>query len=56
MYVYNVSEDACREVTVEPNSNWGGVGSLGCGIGYGYLHRIPMQGENEVAKKVVNQV
>ncbi len=24
-----------------PNSEWGGEGSLGCGIGYGYLHRIP---------------
>ena len=24
-----------------PNSDWGGEGSLGCGIGYGYLHRIP---------------
>ena len=21
---------------------WGGEGSLGCGIGYGYLHRIPL--------------
>lgn len=24
-----------------PNSEWGGEGSLGCGIGVGYLHRIP---------------
>lgn len=24
-------------------SNWGGEGSLGCGIGYGYLHRIPFR-------------
>lgn len=24
-----------------PNADWGGEGSLGCGIGYGYLHRIP---------------
>ena len=24
-----------------PNTEWGGEGSLGCGIGYGYLHRIP---------------
>ena len=24
-----------------PNSEWGGEGSLGCGIGFGYLHRIP---------------
>jgi len=26
-----------------PNSAWGGEGSLGCGIGYGYLHRIPIK-------------
>ena len=27
---------------ITPNGAWGGDGSLGCGIGYGYLHRIPM--------------
>ncbi|CAD7006135.1 Golgi reassembly-stacking protein 2 [Ceratitis capitata] len=43
MYVYNIDDDACREVTIKPNSNWGGEGALGCGIGYGYLHRIPVQ-------------
>lgn len=41
LYVYNVDSDTCREVTIIPNRNWGGEGSLGCGIGYGYLHRIP---------------
>eukprot|EP00126_Sphaerothecum_destruens_P004892 Sdes_comp18436_c0_seq1m8357 len=40
-YVYNVIDDVCREVTIVPNSSWGGQGYLGCGIGYGYLHRIP---------------
>lgn len=44
LYVYNSVEDACREVTITPNSKWGGEGSLGCGIGYGYLHRIPVRG------------
>lgn len=29
------------QVLLSPNSEWGGEGSLGCGIGYGYLHRIP---------------
>jgi hypothetical protein len=29
-------------------SNWGGEGSLGCGIGYGYLHRIPSRSESEL--------
>jgi len=41
LFVYNSGLDACREVTITPNQSWGGEGSLGCGIGYGYLHRIP---------------
>ncbi|XP_023557983.1 Golgi reassembly-stacking protein 1 isoform X2 [Octodon degus] len=43
LMVYNSESDFCREVTVTPNAAWGGEGSLGCGIGYGYLHRIPTQ-------------
>lgn len=43
LYVYNVDDDGCREVTITPNGAWGGEGSLGCGIGYGYLHRIPAE-------------
>ncbi|XP_008548056.1 Golgi reassembly-stacking protein 2 [Microplitis demolitor] len=43
LYVYNTTDDSCREVTITPNSKWGGEGSLGCGIGYGYLHRIPVR-------------
>ncbi|XP_030283951.1 Golgi reassembly-stacking protein 2-like [Sparus aurata] len=41
LYVYNTDADNCREVLITPNCDWGGEGSLGCGIGYGYLHRIP---------------
>lgn len=41
LLVYNTQMDQCREVVVTPNGAWGGDGSLGCGIGYGYLHRIP---------------
>ncbi|GAB1606944.1 Golgi reassembly-stacking protein 2-like isoform X2 [Argonauta hians] len=41
LYVYNTESDSCREVTITPNNQWGGEGSLGCGIGFGYLHRIP---------------
>nr|XP_020479755.1 Golgi reassembly-stacking protein 2-like [Monopterus albus] len=41
LYVYNTDTDNCREVVITPNGGWGGEGSLGCGIGYGYLHRIP---------------
>ncbi|KAF8561778.1 hypothetical protein P879_06519 [Paragonimus westermani] len=42
LYVYNTETDSCREVKLCPNSNWGGNGLLGCDIGYGYLHRIPV--------------
>ncbi|XP_051938776.1 Golgi reassembly-stacking protein 2-like [Hippocampus zosterae] len=41
LYVYNTDSVDCREVYVRPNCHWGGAGSLGCGIGYGYLHRVP---------------
>jgi hypothetical protein len=41
LYLYNSETDSCRETTITPNSAWGGEGLLGCGIGYGYLHRIP---------------
>uniref|UniRef100_A0AC34QZH4 PDZ GRASP-type domain-containing protein n=1 Tax=Panagrolaimus sp. JU765 TaxID=591449 RepID=A0AC34QZH4_9BILA len=42
LYVYNVITDQVREVLLTPNDNWGGEGCLGCDIGYGYLHRIPV--------------
>jgi len=29
LYVYNMELDACREVTITPNSAWGGEGRLG---------------------------
>uniref|UniRef100_A0A3B5B6I8 Golgi reassembly-stacking protein 1-like n=1 Tax=Stegastes partitus TaxID=144197 RepID=A0A3B5B6I8_9TELE len=41
LLVYNIQTEQCREIVVTPNGAWGGEGSLGCGIGYGYLHRIP---------------
>uniref|UniRef100_H3DHQ5 Golgi reassembly stacking protein 2 n=1 Tax=Tetraodon nigroviridis TaxID=99883 RepID=H3DHQ5_TETNG len=41
MYVYNTDTDDCREVLITPNGAWGGEGSLGCSVGYGYLHRVP---------------
>ncbi|XP_060853041.1 Golgi reassembly-stacking protein 2 isoform X4 [Rhopalosiphum padi] len=43
LYVYNVEMDTCREVSITPDTAWPGEGSLGCGIGYGYLHRIPVR-------------
>ncbi|XP_078120791.1 Golgi reassembly-stacking protein 1a [Sander vitreus] len=50
LMVYNTQTDACREVVVTPNGAWGGEGSLGCGIGYGYLHRIPAHPDVLTAK------
>lgn len=41
VYVYSALTDGVRELTLTPNSKWGGEGMLGCDIGYGYLHRIP---------------
>jgi hypothetical protein len=41
LYVYNWESDLVREVVIVPDAQWGGDGSLGCDIGFGYLHRIP---------------
>jgi hypothetical protein len=46
LYVYNSETDSTREINLTPNIGWGGEGSLGCGIGYGYLHRIPFRTTN----------
>lgn len=42
IYVYNASDEKTREVTMVPNSDWGGDGCIGCDIGSGLLHRIPV--------------
>lgn len=55
LYVYNVEVDGCREVTITPNGAWGGEGSLGCGIGYGYLHRIPANAIHPHKHEELNQ-
>ena len=44
------------KVLLTPNSEWGGEGSLGCGIGYGYLHRIPARGSQQPPKELPPQV
>lgn len=41
LYVYNHDFDVVRPVTIFPHTSWGGNGILGCGVGYGYLHRLP---------------
>ncbi|XP_041848251.1 Golgi reassembly-stacking protein 1a [Melanotaenia boesemani] len=53
LLVYNTQTDTCREVVVTPNGAWGGEGSLGCGIGYGYLHRIPANPDKLTAEPVI---
>ncbi|WFD31637.1 hypothetical protein MSPP1_002676 [Malassezia sp. CBS 17886] len=45
LYVYNSDYDHTREVIIVPNRSWGGDGLLGCGVGYGLLHRIPKPGK-----------
>jgi hypothetical protein len=42
LYVYSSITDDVRMVSIVPNSKWGGTGSLGCDVGYGILHRIPL--------------
>ncbi|RXK41817.1 hypothetical protein M231_00816 [Tremella mesenterica] len=41
LFVYNSDLDNLREVVLYPTRQWGGDGLIGCGIGYGLLHRIP---------------
>ena len=51
LFVYNVTSDKCRDVVITPDQNWGGEGSLGCGVGTGYLHRIPNVTANNLIDK-----
>ncbi|BGP58483.1 hypothetical protein JCM8202v2_006152 [Rhodotorula sphaerocarpa] len=41
LFVYNSDYDVTREAILVPNRSWGGEGLLGCGVGYGLLHRVP---------------
>ncbi|CAF0984830.1 unnamed protein product [Adineta steineri] len=56
LYVYNSDNDSTREINLTPNIGWGGEGSLGCGIGYGYLHRIPFRTTNSPPVTKPNQL
>ncbi|KAG8787550.1 hypothetical protein FRC16_001543, partial [Serendipita sp. 398] len=44
--IYSYDFDTLREIVLVPNRKWGGEGLLGCGVGYGLLHRIPPQPSN----------
>lgn len=41
LYIYNHESDVTRPLTITPSRTWGGVGALGCVLGYGALHRLP---------------
>lgn len=41
IYVYNTDTESIREVTIVPNTEWGGEGAIGADIRTGMLHRIP---------------
>ncbi|KIM22780.1 hypothetical protein M408DRAFT_279490 [Serendipita vermifera MAFF 305830] len=51
--VYSYDFDTIREVVLVPNRKWGGEGLLGCGVGYGLLHRIPPQPVNPEAMDTI---
>lgn len=37
LYVYNSASEDVRVVSIVPNNEWGGNGTLGCDIGYPFL-------------------
>lgn len=41
LYVYNMETEMIREVSITPNTGWGGDGALGADVRTGLLHRIP---------------
>ncbi|GJN94208.1 hypothetical protein Rhopal_007282-T1 [Rhodotorula paludigena] len=51
LFVYNADYDVTREAILVPNRSWGGEGLLGCGVGYGLLHRIPKPQERAAAAR-----
>lgn len=42
LYVYNHEYSVTRLVTITPSRSWGGSGALGCVLGFGALHRLPL--------------
>ena len=42
LYVYNHEYAVTRLVTITPSRHWGGNGALGCVLGFGALHRLPL--------------
>ena len=42
LYVYNHEYAVTRLVEITPSRSWGGSGALGCVLGFGALHRLPV--------------
>ncbi|GIX65513.1 Golgi reassembly-stacking protein 2 [Babesia caballi] len=42
LYVYNSITENIRRTVIKPLEGWGGHGTLGCDLGNGYIHRIPL--------------
>lgn len=42
LYVYNHEYGVTRLVHLTPSRSWGGSGALGCVLGFGALHRLPI--------------
>ena len=42
LYVYNHEYSVTRLVSIIPSRSWGGNGALGCVLGFGALHRLPL--------------
>lgn len=55
LFVYNADYDTLRAVRIRPTTNWGGSGLLGCGVGYGLLHRLPAIHQEEYQDEPVGQ-
>ncbi|KAF5110456.1 hypothetical protein DV453_000816 [Geotrichum candidum] len=55
LFVYNADYDTLRAVRIRPTTNWGGSGLLGCGVGYGLLHRLPAIHKDEYQDEPAGQ-
>lgn len=42
LYVYNHEYNVTRQISITPSRSWGGEGALGCVLGFGALHRLPL--------------
>ncbi|KAL8679534.1 MAG: hypothetical protein Q9186_004180 [Xanthomendoza sp. 1 TL-2023] len=50
LHVYNHEYAVTRLVTLTPSRTWGGSGALGCILGFGALHRLPVPMTEPIAE------